>query len=136
MKRNSFGVWTHVGALLLLLWSVHQQALACDLCAIYMATEQRESRTGVFAGIAEQYSDFETWQHGGEKVANPAGERMHSFITKIAEAIRSPRASRCRSTCRSSSGISAARRWTGSSTVMNPASAISRCWRAGRRTVM
>ena len=83
MKRKSFWVWTHAGACLLLSWCVQQQALACDLCAIYMGVEQRESRTGFFAGVAEQYSDFDTWQRGGEKVPNPAGERLHSFITQI-----------------------------------------------------
>jgi hypothetical protein len=81
MKR-SLGLCT-LGAAVLTVLSIHQQALACDLCAIYMGVEQRESRTGVFAGIAEQYSDYGTWQRGGEKVPNPAGERLHSFITQI-----------------------------------------------------
>ena len=58
-------------------------AFACDLCAIYIGTEQRESRTGLFGGIAEQYTDYETWQRGGERVPNPAGERLHSFITQV-----------------------------------------------------
>lgn len=80
--KQALGWWTVGGAVLAVL-SIHQQALACDLCAIYMGVEQRESRTGVFAGIAEQYSDYETRQRGGEKVPNPAGERLHSFITQI-----------------------------------------------------
>lgn len=82
MKRKSFGCWT-LGTTVLMWASWSVQALACDLCAIYMGVEQRESRTGIFAGIAEQYSDFETWKQGGEKVPNPAGERLHSFITQI-----------------------------------------------------
>jgi len=62
---------------------VASAARACDLCAIYSATEQRESRTGVYTGVAEQYSDYETLQQQGEEVPNPAGERMHSFITQF-----------------------------------------------------
>jgi len=61
----------------------HAPAFACDLCAIYIGTEQRESRTGLFGGIAEQYSDYETLQRGGKQVPNPAGERLHSFITQV-----------------------------------------------------
>jgi hypothetical protein len=69
-------------ALLVSSLGVRAPAFACDLCAIYMGTEQRESRTGLFAGVAEQYTDYETWQNEGEKVPNP-GERMHSFITQV-----------------------------------------------------
>ena len=58
------------------------RAFACDLCAIYTATEQRESRTGVFLGLAEQYTYYGTWQQGSEKVTNP-GERLNSFITQF-----------------------------------------------------
>jgi hypothetical protein len=58
-------------------------ALACDLCAIYIGTEQRVSRTGLFAGIAEQYTDYGTWQRGGEQVPNTPGERLHSFFTQV-----------------------------------------------------
>jgi len=60
-----------------------RQVFACDLCAIYTGVQQRESRTGVFAGIAEQITDFGTLQRGGEEVPNPAGERLHSFITQF-----------------------------------------------------
>jgi hypothetical protein len=59
------------------------RALACDLCAIYTSVEQRESRTGFFAGLGEQFSDYDTEQQSGEKVPNPAGERLHSFITQL-----------------------------------------------------
>lgn len=58
-------------------------AFACDLCAIYTGVEQRESRTGFFAGLGEQVSDYDTEQQSGEKVPNPAGERLHSFITQL-----------------------------------------------------
>lgn len=72
-----------LAALVAVLFGLRQAVRACDLCAIYMATEQRESRTGLFAGLAEQYSDFGTWRRGGEKVGNSAGERLHSFITQV-----------------------------------------------------
>jgi len=65
------------------LLSIVRGAGACDLCAIYSATEQRESRTGVYAGVAEQFTDYETLQRQGQRVANPAGERLHSFITQV-----------------------------------------------------
>jgi hypothetical protein len=83
VQRKSLAAWSRGGTVLVLLLSVEPAARACDLCAIYMATEQRESRTGILAGIAEQYSDYETWQRGGQEVPNPAGERMHSFITQL-----------------------------------------------------
>ena len=56
---------------------------ACDVCAIYTATEMRESRAGVFAGMAEQYTTYGTLQNDGHQVANPAGERLNSFITQF-----------------------------------------------------
>jgi len=58
-------------------------ARACDLCAIYSATELRESRTGLRLGIAEQFTSYNTLQQDGEKVANPAGEWLNSTITQL-----------------------------------------------------
>ena len=67
-------------------------ALACDLCAIYTATQLRESRMGLHLGIAEQFTSFNTLQRNGEEVHNPAGERMNSSITQILAAYNvSPR---------------------------------------------
>jgi hypothetical protein len=87
-SRTPPGIASHVAALagLAVLGSSlawRAPALACDLCAIYIGTEQRESRTGLFGGVAEQYSDYETWQRGGEQVPNTPGERLHSFITQV-----------------------------------------------------
>lgn len=73
----------HVAAAMAAVLGVPARTVACDLCAIYTGIEQRESRTGVFAGVAEQYTDYETLQRDGEPVANPAGERLHSFITQV-----------------------------------------------------
>ncbi len=58
-------------------------AVACDICAIYTATEQRESRTGFRLGIAEQYSHFGTERLGGDEVDLPARERLDSSVTQF-----------------------------------------------------
>ena len=55
---------------------------ACDVCAIYTATEQREARTGFRIGIAEQFTRFATLQDDGHKIDNP-GEHMNSSITQL-----------------------------------------------------
>jgi hypothetical protein len=56
---------------------------ACDLCAIYSATELRVSRTGLRLGMAEQFTSYNTLQRDGEEVANPAGEWLNSTITQF-----------------------------------------------------
>lgn len=58
-------------------------AWACDICAVYTATQMQETRTGWRAGIAEQFTYFGTLQEDGEEVANPAGERLESSITQL-----------------------------------------------------
>jgi hypothetical protein len=57
-------------------------ALACDVCAIYTATEMRETKSGLRLGVAEQYTDFATWQLDGQEIPNP-GEFLHSSITQV-----------------------------------------------------
>jgi hypothetical protein len=56
---------------------------ACDICAIYTATELQQVRTGLQLGVAEQFTDFGTLQRDGEEVANPAGENLDSSITQF-----------------------------------------------------
>ena len=56
---------------------------ACDICAVYIATEVAEGRTGPRLGIGEQYTHFGTLQDGGTEVPNPAGERIDSSITQF-----------------------------------------------------
>lgn len=63
--------------------SAPQVGSACDVCAIYTATEMRESRPGIFAGVAQQYTIYGTLQSSGHEVPNPAGERINSFITQF-----------------------------------------------------
>ena len=63
--------------------SVPRVGCACDVCAIYTATEMRESRPGPFAGMALQYTIYGTLQNSGHAVPNPAGERINSFISQF-----------------------------------------------------
>jgi len=59
------------------------QAAACDICAIYVATEQREGEKGLRIGVAEQYSDFGTERLDGTEVTLPAKEHMNSSVTQF-----------------------------------------------------
>src|SRR5512146_2392090 len=58
-------------------------ARACDICAIYAATDVAEGRTGLRLGFAEQYTQFGTEQLDGKKVANPFGEHLYSSNTQL-----------------------------------------------------
>ena len=62
---------------------LERAASACDVCAVYTATEQRESRIGPFLGIAEQFTHFGTLQRGGDEVDNPLDEKIDSSITQV-----------------------------------------------------
>ena len=68
---------------LLLLSFVAAPALACDLCAIYRATEARASKEGWYAGAFEQFTRFGTLRENGRKVDNPTGQYMNSSITQF-----------------------------------------------------
>lgn len=70
-------------ATLCLLFAASLHAVACDMCAIYTATEaQGESRRGFFIGAAEQFTRFGTLQFEGSEVPNPTGQRLDSSITQ------------------------------------------------------
>jgi hypothetical protein len=56
---------------------------ACDVCAVYTATEVRESRTGLVLGVAEQGTRYETGLPDAEGNAVDKGERLNSFITQV-----------------------------------------------------
>jgi hypothetical protein len=58
-------------------------ALACDICAVYTATEQSETRTGPNVGLAVQYTHFGTVKEDGREVPNPHGESLDSVITQL-----------------------------------------------------
>lgn len=68
-----------VGAIL---WAVGG-AQACELCAIYSATELHEHRAGVVLGVSEQYTHAGTLQRDGAGTANPAGERLDDVRTQL-----------------------------------------------------
>ena len=58
-------------------------APGCDLCAIYGAMEaQGGSGQGFFAGLAEQYTYFGTFQSGGHDAPNPDGAYLNSLISQ------------------------------------------------------
>jgi hypothetical protein len=58
-------------------------AQACDICAIYSATEMQATRTGLRLGIGQQYTHFSTLQDDGDEVRNPDDERLDSSITQL-----------------------------------------------------
>lgn len=61
-----------------------QSVSACDLCAIYAASESRsELGHGVFAGVAEQFTHFGTLQEDGKEVPNRDDQFLDSSITQL-----------------------------------------------------
>lgn len=75
--------WPHIVlGILALAVAGSEVGKACDLCAIYTATETQESRTGFSVGVAEQYSYFATRRDDGDRV-DDEGERMNSSITQV-----------------------------------------------------
>ena len=61
-----------------------QPAVACDLCAIYAATEaQGGGGKGFFAGVAEQYTYFNTLQINGRDVSNEGNQYINSSISQV-----------------------------------------------------
>jgi hypothetical protein len=78
-RRQPLGI-AMITALMLLPSGVGR---ACDICAVYMATELQERHPGLRLGVAEQFSRFTTLQRDGDEVANPSNERMESSITQV-----------------------------------------------------
>ena len=61
-----------------------QSVLACDLCAIYAATEAHaEIGRGPFVGVAEQFTHFGTVQIDGREVSNPSGQYLNSSVSQV-----------------------------------------------------
>jgi hypothetical protein len=57
-----------------------QPVLACDFCGVYAASEaQGNSGKGFLAGLAEQYTYFNTFQSGGQDARNPDAEYINSL---------------------------------------------------------
>ncbi|HEX9045433.1 MAG TPA: hypothetical protein VF988_00285 [Verrucomicrobiae bacterium] len=57
-------------------------AWACDLCSIYSATEAQNGGKGIFAGVAEQFTEFGTLQMDGVRVPGN-GEYIDSSVSQI-----------------------------------------------------
>jgi hypothetical protein len=61
-----------------------QPAVACDLCSVYAATEaQGGSGKGFFAGVAEQYTYFNTFQVDGHDVPNEGNQHINSSVSQV-----------------------------------------------------
>ncbi len=61
-----------------------QSVLACDLCAIYAATEaQGGSGKGFLGGVAEQYTYFNTFEVDGHDVANVGNQYIRSSMSQV-----------------------------------------------------
>src|ERR1051326_2395036 len=59
-------------------------AFACDLCALYSASQARgEVGAGFFGGVAEQFTHFGTVQVDGVKTSNPSGQYLDSAISQL-----------------------------------------------------
>src|SRR5262249_20654959 len=83
-RRRPFGrALATLGTLAIVVAGAVPSAVACDLCAIYTATEMREARVGPEIGVGEQFSHFTTLRDDGHKIDNTAHERMDSAITQL-----------------------------------------------------
>ena len=60
-----------------------QPVLGCDLCAIYSAQEAQGNGQGFFTGVAEQYTDFDTFMSNGHSAPNPDGEYIYSLSSQL-----------------------------------------------------
>ncbi len=58
-------------------------ARACDVCAVYTATEMRETRRGFQIGIGEQATRYKTGLPDAEGGTVDKGERLNSFTTQL-----------------------------------------------------
>lgn len=57
---------------------------ACDLCSVYSASQARgEVGSGYFAGIASQYTRFNTLKDSGDRVSNEADQKLDSTISQV-----------------------------------------------------
>jgi hypothetical protein len=61
-----------------------QPVVACDLCAVYAATEaQGGSGKGWFGGVAEQFTYFNALQAAGQDVANQGNQYIKSSVSQV-----------------------------------------------------
>ena len=68
---------------LMLIAACVQPVMACDLCAVYAATEaQGGSGTGFFGGVAEQFTRFNTFQVDGREAPNIGDQYINSSLSQ------------------------------------------------------
>jgi hypothetical protein len=77
-RAFTLGLWSLAATL-----GLSPVARACDVCAVYTATEQGESRTGFRLGLATQYTHYGTLYDDSHEVPNPEHEKMDSVITQV-----------------------------------------------------
>lgn len=56
---------------------------ACDLCSIYSAAPTATASPGLYAGISEQFTHFDTLQDDGVEVPNEVGQYLDSSVTHV-----------------------------------------------------
>lgn len=61
-----------------------QPAMTCDICSVYQAQEAQGGGTsGFFGGVAEQYTEFDTFMSDGHSAPNPDGTFIHSLSSQL-----------------------------------------------------
>jgi hypothetical protein len=70
-------------ALAIALVMLPHTARACDVCAIYSATDYRDARGGLRLGVAEQYTSYGTFYENGEQAPNVGDQQLLSSITQL-----------------------------------------------------
>ena len=83
LRSRLYGLCLGLATALPFNWLSPQVASACDICAIYTATELRNFRLGLSIGAAEQFSRFTTLRDNGQQQDNPNDERLESSITQF-----------------------------------------------------
>lgn len=69
---------------LLVVAACAQPVAACDLCSVYAATEaQGGGGKGLFGGVAEQFTYFNTLQIDGQNVANEGNQYIKSSVSQV-----------------------------------------------------
>jgi len=59
-------------------------AVACDLCSVYAAREAPGfGGRGIFGGVAEQYTYFNTLQMDGREVPNEGNQYLNSSVSQV-----------------------------------------------------
>lgn len=81
-KSARAGVLAAIGVSALLGSMPARTARACDVCAIYVATELRETEVGPWVGVAEQLGRFQTLLDEGEEIPG-GGQQLTSSITQL-----------------------------------------------------